>query len=139
MGVLTWSPLSGGWLTGKYRRDNPAPAGSRGETNPDHFDGNNPAKLDAVAALSSVAADAGVSLTHLALAWNVEHPAVTAALIGPRTEEQLDDLLGAGDLRLDRDTLDRIDAIVAPGVDLNAADRGWDPPSLHPAARRRPA
>jgi aryl-alcohol dehydrogenase (NADP+) len=138
MGVLTWSPLSGGWLTGKYRRDSPAPASSRGETNPDHFDGFNPAKLDAVDALATVAADAGVSLTHLALAWNVEHPAVTAALIGPRTEEQIDDLLGAADVRLDRDTLDRIDAIVAPGVDLNPADRGWDPPSLQPAMRRRP-
>jgi len=138
MGVLTWSPLSGGWLTGKYRRDSPAPASSRGETNPDHFDGFNPLKYDAIDALSQVAADAGVSLTHLALAWNVEHPAVTAALIGPRTEEQIDDLLGAGDLRLDRDTLDRIDAVVAPGVDLNPADRGWDPPGLEPAARRRP-
>ena len=137
MGVLTWSPLSGGWLTGKYRRDHPAPTGSRGETNPDHFDGNNPAKIDAVAALSSVAADAGVSLTHLALAWNVEHPAVTAALIGPRTEEQLEDLLGAGELRLDHETLDRIDAIVAPGTDLNPADRGWQSPCLEPAARRR--
>jgi aryl-alcohol dehydrogenase (NADP+) len=138
MGVLTWSPLSGGWLTGKYRRDSLVPASSRGETNPDHFDGLNPAKLDAVDALASVAADAGVSLTHLALAWNVEHPAVTAALIGPRTEEQIEDLLGAAEVRLDRDTLDRIDAIVAPGIDLNAADRGWDPPSLQPEKRRRP-
>ena len=138
MGVLTWSPLSGGWLTGKYRRDSPVPASSRGETNPDHFDGDNPSKLDAIDALARIAADAGVSLTHLALAWNVEHPAVTAALIGPRTEDQIDDLLGAGDLRLDRDTLDRIDAIVAPGVDLNPADRGWDPPSLQREARRRP-
>jgi aryl-alcohol dehydrogenase (NADP+) len=137
MGVLTWSPLSGGWLTGKYRRNVPVPASSRGETNPDHFDGHNPAKFDAVDALAGVAADAGVSLTSLALAWNVEHPAVTAALIGPRTEEQIDELLGAGGVRLDGDTLDRIDAIVAPGVDLNPADRGWDPPSLEPAARRR--
>ena len=138
MGVLTWSPLSGGWLTGKYTHASPAPAGSRGATSVDHFDANNPAKLDAVDALAALAADAGLSLTHLALAWNVEHPAVTAALIGPRTEEQIDDLLGAADVRLDRDTLDRIDAIVAPGVDLNPADRGWDPPGLQPAARRRP-
>ena len=138
MGVLTWSPLSGGWLTGKYTHASPAPAGSRGATSVDHFDANNPAKLDAVDALAALAADAGLSLTHLALAWNVEHPAVTAALIGPRTEEQIDDLLGAAEVRLDRDTLDRIDAIVAPGVDLNPADRGWDPPGLQPAARRRP-
>jgi aryl-alcohol dehydrogenase (NADP+) len=137
MGVLTWSPLSGGWLTGKYRRDEPTPTGSRGDTNVDHFDHRNPVKFDAVEQLAGVAADVGVSLTHLALAWNVEHPAVTAALVGPRTEEQIDDLLGAGDLRLDRETLDRIDAIVAPAIDLNPADRGWDPPSLEPSARRR--
>ena len=137
MGVLTWSPLSGGWLTGKYTHASPVPPGTRGATSVDHFDANNPVKLDAVEALARVAADAGISLTHLALAWNVEHPAVTAALIGPRTEEQIDDLLGAGDPRLDRDTLDRIDAIVAPGVDLNPADRGWNPPSLEAAARRR--
>jgi aryl-alcohol dehydrogenase (NADP+) len=137
MGVLTWSPLGGGWLTGKYRRDEPAPTGSRGDVSPDHFDNRNPAKFDAVEQLAAVAADAGVSLTHLALAWNVEHLAVTATLIGPRTEEQIDDLLGAGDLRLDREILDRIDAIVAPGTDLNPADRGWDPPSLEASARRR--
>jgi aryl-alcohol dehydrogenase (NADP+) len=137
MGVLTWSPLSGGWLTGKYRRDEPTPAGSRGDVSVDHFDHRNPIKFDAIEQLAAVAADAGVSLTHLALAWNVEHPAVTATLIGPRTEEQIDDLLGAADVRLDRETLDRIDAIVAPGIDLNPADRGWDPPSLEPAARRR--
>ncbi len=137
MGVLTWSPLSGGWLTGKYTRNQPAPAGSRGDTNPDHFDGGNDAKFDAVEALTAVAAEAGLSLTHMALAWNVEHPAVTAALIGPRTEDQLADLLGAVEVRLDDDTLDAIDAIVAPGIDLNPADTGWTPPALAPHLRRR--
>lgn len=137
MGVLTWSPLSGGWLTGKYRRDEAPPSGSRADTNPDHFDVGNRTKFDAVEALAAVAADAGLSLTHLALAWNVEHPAVTAALIGPRTEAQLDDLLGAADVRLDAETLDAIDAIVAPGVDLNPADTGWTPPALAPHLRRR--
>ena len=138
MGVLAWSPLSGGWLTGKYRRDNPAPQGSRGDTNPDHFDGANPAKLAAVEGLGAIAADAGVSLTHLALAWAVEHPALTALLIGPRTESQLDDLLAASDLRLDNDTLDAIDEIVAPGTNLNPADPDWAPPGLAASARRRP-
>ncbi len=86
--------------------------------------------------LSAIAAEAGVSLTHLALAWATEHPAVTSALIGPRTEEQLDDLLGACDVVLGADILDAIDGIVAPGIDLNPADAGWSPPSLAPSARR---
>ncbi len=137
LGVLTWSPLSGGWLTGKYRRNAPAPAGSRGATNPDHFDVGNDAKFDAVDRLGVIADQAGVSLAHLALAWNVEHPAVTAALIGPRTEEQLDDLLGALELQLGDDVLDAIEAVVAPGVDLNPADVGWAPPGLDPIHRRR--
>ena len=137
MGVLTWSPLSGGWLTGKYRRDGNAPADSRGKTQPDHFDGDNPAKFDAVESLEAVAREAGVSLTHLALAWAVEHPAVTACLIGPRTEAQLADLLDAASIRLDAGTLDAIDAAVAPGHDLNPADAGWIPPGLAVANRRR--
>jgi len=137
MGVLTWSPLSGGWLTGKYRRSEPAPAGSRGETNPDHFDGGNDAKFDAVEALSAIADEAGLSLASLALAWNTEHPAVTAALIGPRTIEQLDQLVAAADVDLGDDVLDAIDRVVAPGTDLNPADAGWVPPSLAPEQRRR--
>ena len=137
IGVLTWSPLGGGWLTGKHRRGVEVEPDSRAVTNPDHFDGGNPAKFDAVEALSVVAAEAGLSLTHLALAWNVEHPAVTAALIGPRTEAQLEDLLGAADVTLDEDILDRIDQIVAPGVNINPADVGWEPPGLAAEQRRR--
>ncbi len=136
MGVLVWSPLAGGWLTGKYGSGAP-PKGSRGDTNPDHFDGDNPAKLDAVGRLRTIAADAGISLLHMALAWTVEHPAVTCALIGPRTEDQLADLLGAADVTLDADTLDAIDSVVAPGLDLNPADRGWNPPGLDREHRRR--
>lgn len=86
MGTLVWSPLSGGWLTGKYRRDQAAPAGSRADTNPDHFDGDNEAKLAAVERLQAIADDAGLSLTHMALAFVVQHPGVTVGLIGPRTE-----------------------------------------------------
>ncbi len=137
IGVVCWSPLSGGWLTGKYRRNEPAPAGSRAATNPDHFDGGNDAKFDAVEALAAVADDAGLSLAHLSLAWILEHPAVTAALVGPRTEAQLDDLLGAADIQLSSDVLDAIDEIVAPGTSINPADAGWTPPGLAPAQRRR--
>ncbi|MFP5488657.1 MAG: aldo/keto reductase [Acidimicrobiia bacterium] len=137
MGVLVWSPLSGGWLTGKYTRSQPAPAGSRADTNPDHFDGGNERKFDAVERLAAIASGAGLSLTHLSLAWATEHPGVTAALIGPRTEAQLDDLLGAMEVRLTGDVLDAIDEVVAPGVDLNPADVGWTPPGLAWDQRRR--
>ncbi len=137
VGVLCWSPLSGGWLTGKYTRADPAPEGSRGHTNPDHFDGANGAKLDAVEALSAIASEAGLPLAHLALAWILEHPAVTAALLGPRTEAQLDDLLGAADVRLSLDVLDAIDEVVPPGHTINPADIGWTPPGLARSERRR--
>ena len=137
MGVVVWSPLAGGWLTGKYRRGESAPAGSRADTNPDHFDVGNEAKFDAAERLAAIAAEAGISLTHLALAWVVEHPAVTAALIGPRTLEQLRDLLNAVDLRLDAATLDAIDEVVAPGHDLNHDDAGWTPDGLDVSQRRR--
>ena len=137
MGVLTWSPLSGGWLTGKYSRENPSPPSTRGSTHPDHFDGGNPAKFDAVERLAKIAGDAGLSLTHMALAWNVEHPGVTAALLGPRTEEQLDDLLGASEIQLSSEILDEIDHVVAPGANVNPADVDWVPPGLSPSRRRR--
>jgi aryl-alcohol dehydrogenase-like predicted oxidoreductase len=137
IGVIVWSPLSGGWLTGKYRRDAKAPEGSRADTNPDHFDGGNTDKFDAVEALAAIADEAGLTLTQLALAWAVEHPDVDVALIGPRTNDQLDDLLTAADVTLDADVLDAIDDVVAPGVDLNPADRGWTPPALARSARRR--
>lgn len=137
MGVLTWSPLSGGWLTGKYQRDEPAPAGSRAATNPDHFDVGSSPKFEAVEALGAIAADAGLTLTQLSLAWTVEHPAVTSCLLGPRTPDQLDDLLTAASIRLDADTLDAIDGVVAPGINLNPADVSWTSPGLAPDARRR--
>lgn len=137
MGVITWSPLSGGWLTGKYTRADPQPVGSRGADQPDHFDLDNETKFDAVERLSIIAADAGLSMAHMALAWNVEHPAVSAALLGPRTEAQLDELLGAADVRLDPGTLDAIDTAVPPGITLNPADIGWIPPGLAVTDRRR--
>ena len=136
IGVIVWSPLAGGWLTGKYQSGN-APAGSRKDTNPDHFDGDNAAKHAAVDQLAKIADDAGLTLTQLALAWAVEHPDVDVALIGPRTEAQLADLLSAADVRLDAATLDAIDAVVTPGTDLNPADKGWTSPALSATYRRQ--
>src|SRR5689334_14973766 len=131
MGVIPWSPLAGGWLTGKYRRGGDKPTGGRAARVPDRFDYDKPEnqrKLDVVEDLLKVAADAGMSLTHLAMAWVLEHPAVTSAIIGPRTMDQMTDLLAGADTRLDNDILDRIDELVPPGTTLNPADAGWAPP-----------
>ena len=103
----------------------------------DHFQVN-AAKYDAAEALLSLAADTHISLTHLALAWVREHPAVTAAIIGPKTPAQLTDLLAGANVRLSSDVLDAIDAIVAPGVNLASADAGWTTWELDAARRRRP-
>jgi aryl-alcohol dehydrogenase-like predicted oxidoreductase len=139
MGVIVWSPLNGGWLTGKYRRGQDWPAGSRASmgmfSSPEKK--HNQRKFDAVEQLEKIAADAGVSLTHLALAFSVEHPAVTSTIIGPKTLDQLRDLTAGADVRLDSETLDRIDEVVAPGTTLVARDDGYEPPSLAREARRR--
>ncbi len=144
MGVITWSPLAGGWLTGKWRRDSDINMNAgRAQRIPRRFDPSLPGnarKLELVEELIKVAADAGTSLTHLAIAFVVAHPAVTSAIIGPRTMDQLQDLLAGAEVALDDETLDRIDAIVPPGVTLNDADAGWQPPALtDPRQRRRPA
>jgi aryl-alcohol dehydrogenase-like predicted oxidoreductase len=97
----------------------------------------NQAKLEAATALGDLAEDAGMSLIHMALAFVTRHPAVTSAIIGPRTLRHLDSQLGAADVALDEDVLDRIDAIVNPGINLNAADTSYQPPSLTTAWRRR--
>ena len=137
VGVIPWSPLSGGWLTGKYRAAGDAPEGTRAATNPEHFDGHSEAKAAAVDRLRAVADQAGLPLVHVAMAWAAEHPAVSSVLLGPRTHEQLTELLGAVDVTLEADTLDAIDEIVAPGTDVNPADAGWTSPGLEPDARRR--
>jgi aryl-alcohol dehydrogenase-like predicted oxidoreductase len=137
MGVIVWSPLASGMLTGKYRRDERAPKGSRlnrsFNKNPDLDE----RKFAVVDALDVVAASEGLSLTHLALAWTLEHPGVTAAIIGPKTPDQLEDLLQAADVRLSADALDAIDDIVAPGFDLDPAAASAPTPALASAARRR--
>ena len=142
IGVIPWSPLSGGWLTGKYRRGEPVPAGSRGADPriPERFDQSlpeNQRKLDLVEELLKVASDAGCTLTHLALAWVLRHPAVTSAIVGVRTMDQLEGQLGALDLQLADDVLDRIDEIVPPGTNVNAADAGYQPPGIAQSWRRR--
>ena len=143
MGVIAWSPLAGGWLTGRIRKDTGVDMTTgRAQRLPQRFDPSlpgNAAKLAAVEELIKIAADAGCSLTHLALAFVIAHQAVTSAIIGPRTMDQLTDLLAGASVTLDDGILDRIDQIVPPGVTLNAADAGWQPPALtDPAARRRP-
>jgi aryl-alcohol dehydrogenase-like predicted oxidoreductase len=141
MGVIAWSPLAGGWLTGKYRHGQEIDMTSgRASRIPQRFDPTLPAnqhKLDLVDRLEAVAAGAGVPLRHLALAFVVSHPAVTAAIIGPRTMDQLQDLIAGCEVTLDDDTLDRLDEIVPPGVTMNPADAGWQSESLTLASRRR--
>ncbi len=143
MGVIVWSPLAGGWLTGKYRVSADIDmASGRASRVPRRFDPADPAnqmKLAVVEELVKVAADAGCSLNHLALAFVMAHPAVTSAIIGPRTMEQLTDLLAGADNALDDDVLNRIDQIVPAGTNLNAADAGYELPSLSDLGlRRRP-
>jgi aryl-alcohol dehydrogenase-like predicted oxidoreductase len=140
IGVIPWSPLAGGWLTGRYRRGEPTPNTGRARRVPQRFDyelPENQRKLDLVEELLKLAADAGLSLTHLAHAFVLEHPAVTAPIIGPRTMEQLTDVLAGADVRLTSDVLDRIDELVPPGSNVNKADAGYEPPSLSRSARRR--
>jgi aryl-alcohol dehydrogenase-like predicted oxidoreductase len=141
MGVIPWSPLAGGWLSGKYRKDAELPVSNRAQRLPQRYDlslPGNQAKLDAADQLAKLAADAGLSLVHLAIAFAANHPAVTAPIIGPRTMEQLEGQLGAADVVLSSDVLDRIDEIVPPGTNLNPGDRGYDTPALaDPSLRRR--
>jgi aryl-alcohol dehydrogenase-like predicted oxidoreductase len=141
LSAIVWSPLNGGWLTGKYQRGAEPPPGSRAIREPDHFDYGDPVrerKLDLVAELMKLAAEAGVSLTHLALAFVLTHPAVSSAIIGPRTLAQLTDQLGAEQHQLDDDILDAIDQLVPPGTDVNPRDAGYAAPALtDPGTRRR--
>src|SRR3954451_16801262 len=139
MGILTYSPLSGGWLSGSWTADSSptSPARQRLTARFDMSLPENQRKLEAVEQLATVADDAGVSMIELAIAFVVNHPAVTSAIIGPRTMEQLDSQLPAADVALDASVLDRIDEIVRPGVNLNPADTSYGEQVLQPALRRR--
>ena len=141
MGVIPWSPLAGGWLTGRYRKGSPLPEGGRARRTPERFDlgrNENQRKLDLVEDLLTLADEAGLSLTHLSMAFVLEHPGVTSAIIGPRTMEQLTDVLDGAGTRLSDEVLDRIDEIVPPGTNVNVADTGWAAASLRRSQRRRP-
>jgi aryl-alcohol dehydrogenase-like predicted oxidoreductase len=140
MAVIPWSPLAGGWLSGRYRKGQDAPPSTRAERMPARYDLSDPGnqrKLDAADALARLADESGLTLIQMALAWVINHPAVTSAIIGPRTMEQLESQLGAEAVQLDPAVLDRIDEIVPPGTTLAAADTGYQNPDLKPGARRR--
>jgi aryl-alcohol dehydrogenase-like predicted oxidoreductase len=141
MGVISWGPLAGGWLSGGYRKDAEVPASRRAQRLPHRFDMSLPGnqqKLEAADRLARLAAGAEMPLIHMALAFVLAHPAITSAIIGPRTMEHLESQLGAADLDLSAEMLDRIDEIVPPGTSLNPADRGYEPPALaDPGLRRR--
>jgi aryl-alcohol dehydrogenase-like predicted oxidoreductase len=137
MGVLVWSPLAMGLLTGRYRKGQDRQRNARMRWVPKHL--TDERKLDAVEQLIPLAEEAGLSLTHLAMAFATAHPGVTSAIIGPRTTHHLEDLLAGADTTLDDTVLDRIDQIVPPGTDLGPLDVAYTPPALTLAAlRRRP-
>jgi aryl-alcohol dehydrogenase-like predicted oxidoreductase len=140
MGVISWSPLAGGWLSGRYRKGQEMPQSTRAQRIPRRYDlslPENQRKLELADELARLAEEYGVTLIHLALAFVLRHPAVTAAIIGPRTMEQLESQLGAVDVRLDDELLDRIDEIVPPGRNVNPADAGYTPPAVSDASLRR--
>ena len=145
MGVMAYSPLASGWLSGKYRNgeevSGPGSA-ARLQRWPGRFDAGNPenaAKLDAADALGALANEAGLTLVQMAVAFAVRHPAVTSTIIGPRTMEHLDGYLAADGIEVSGDVLDRIDQIVPPGVTVNVVDNMWSvgTTSLDAASRRR--
>jgi aryl-alcohol dehydrogenase-like predicted oxidoreductase len=140
LGVLVWGPLASGWLSGAVREGQEIST-NRSAFWPQLFDSaipSNRARLEAVEQLANVADEAGLTMIQLALGFVTTHPAVTSALIGPRTMEHLHSQLAAADVMLSADVLDAIDAIVAPGTDLAARERFDTPPSLlDPSLRRR--
>lgn len=150
MGVLVWSPLNRGWLSGRYRRDHldrsEDSRATRGAARADWlavlWDESRPEvqrKLDIVEELVRLADEAGTTLPRLSIAFVLAHPAVTSAIVGPRTMGQLEDMLAAADLRLDDATLDAIDGLVPPGTLVDEHDRGFEPWWFEPRARRRTA
>jgi aryl-alcohol dehydrogenase-like predicted oxidoreductase len=139
MGILSWSPLAGGWLSGAFGtgKDNTS---RRSSMLPHHYDMTLPGnlrKLEAVTALADLAADAGMSLIELSLAFTLAHPAITSPIIGPRTMEHLESQLPAAEIVLSDDVLDRIDEIVPPGINLNDPDIGWVAPAVADKRLRR--
>jgi aryl-alcohol dehydrogenase-like predicted oxidoreductase len=142
MGVIPWSPLAGGWLSGKYSKGGESPGSSRrAQMIPSRYDMSipaNQAKLEAAQALGELAEQAGMPLIEMSIAFVTSHPAVTAAIIGPRTMEQLESQLPVLERpELSGELLDQIDEVVPPGTNVNQADTGWDAPWLTDASQRR--
>jgi aryl-alcohol dehydrogenase-like predicted oxidoreductase len=140
MGVISWSPLAGGWLSGKWRLGADNLSSRRSARMPDRYDMSKPQnqrKLEAADALAVLAEKSGLSIIHLALAFVIRHPAISSAIIGPRTREHLDSQLGAVDVQLSDEILDGIDEIVSPGTNFNWVDAGYVPPPITSAWRRR--
>lgn len=136
MGSLVWSPLAGGMLTGRFRKgqDTDLARATIFRHNRDER------RIDAVEQVVALSEETGIRMTHLAMAFAIAHPGVTSALIGPRSVEQLDDLLAGADVVLSDEVLDRIDAIVPPGTDVGRLDQQYQPPAVLDATlRRRPA
>ena len=140
MGVLSYSPLAGGWLSGRWRKDTGQQESSRASRLPERFDLSQPGnqrKLDAVEQLAQLAEQISMTLIELAIAFVLRHPGITSAIIGPRTMEQLQSQLSAAEIELDEATLDRIDEIVSPGITINPVDNSFNNPALEPRSRRR--
>jgi aryl-alcohol dehydrogenase-like predicted oxidoreductase len=140
MAVIPWAPLASGWLSGRWRKGSEQPGSTRAERLPDRYDlslPGNQRKLDVAEELAQLAEQAGLTMIEIAIAFVLNHPAVTAPIIGPRTMEHLESQLPAADVVLDEALLDRIDELVPPGTTLDATDAGWANPALGPAARRR--
>jgi aryl-alcohol dehydrogenase-like predicted oxidoreductase len=137
MGAMVWSPLSKGMLTGRYRKGQALPDSMRVKYFPKQM--SDERSLDAIEQLVPLAAEAGLSLTHMAMAFVMAHPAVTAAILGPRTMPQLDDLLAGAAVRLGDDILDRIDQIAPPGTDVGLNGAAYHPPAILQSGLRRRA
>jgi len=137
MGVMVWSPLAMGMLTGRYRKGQEQPDSGRAKRFPRQM--SDARRLDVVEQLIPLAEEAGIPLTHLAMAFVMAHPGVTSALMGPRTMQHLEDLLSGVEVRLGDDILDRIDEIVPPGTDVGPIDAAYSPPAVTQShLRRRP-
>jgi aryl-alcohol dehydrogenase-like predicted oxidoreductase len=137
MGALVWSPLAKGMLTGRYRKGQPLPDSLRVKVFPEQMSDDR--NLEAVERLIPIAQAAGLSLTHMAMGFVMAHPGVTSAILGPRTMQQLDDLLAGAGVVLRDEILDLIDGVVAPGTDAGPMGATYTPPAVTQASlRRRP-
>jgi aryl-alcohol dehydrogenase-like predicted oxidoreductase len=137
IGVMVWSPLSKGMLTGRYRKGQPLPDSLRVRVLPKQMSDEH--NLEAVERLVPIAEAAGLSLTHMAMGFVMAHPGVTSAILGPRTMQHLDDLLAGAEVRLNDEILDKIDQIVPPGIDVAPNGAAYNPPVILKAElRRRP-